>query len=194
MGLQKNIPNLLTALRVAVIPFILISFYLPFVWAHWIAVSLFITACITDFLDGYLARRWDLTSSFGRVLDPVADKLLVCSTLLMLTGTGVIRGPSLLAAVVILFREILVSGLREFLAGLSLETPSSWPAKCKTAIQMAALFCLLIQDTAFLFPTWLWHNVGLFCLWIAAALTLYTGYDYVREAYARLAPFWHKKL
>jgi len=149
-------------------------------------------ACLTDFLDGYLARKWNHISSFGRFLDPVADKLLVCSTLLMLVGMGGIRGLSLLAAVVILSREILVSGLREFLAQLNVGMPVSWLAKWKTAIQMVAIGCLLIGDAGPWIPPLAWKTLGITCLWFAAALTLYTGYDYLKAAMEQLNDVWVK--
>ena len=188
--MRKNLPNLLTFSRVLVIPFIILAIFFPQKPAHWIATFLFITACITDFADGYLARRWGIVSPLGRFLDPVADKLLVCSTLLMLVGTGAIRGASLLPAVVILCREILVSGLREFLAELNVGMPVSWGAKWKTAIQMIALGCLLIGDAGPLLPVLVWKSMGIAFLWLAAGLTVYTGYDYLKAARAQMGHIW----
>lgn len=190
--MHNNLPNLLTMSRVFVIPFIVLAAFFPQKVAHWTAVILFIIACVTDFLDGYLARRWGIVSSLGRFLDPVADKLLVCSTLLMLVGVGAIRGISLLPAVVILCREILVSGLREFLSELNVKVPVSWWAKWKTAIQMVALGCLLIGDAGPLFPPFFWKIIGLLFLWMAAALTVYTGYDYLKAARHQFTDFWVK--
>ena len=190
--MRRNLPNILTLSRVLVIPPLVVSFFIPYGFARWLATLLFLYACITDFLDGYLARKWDHMSSFGRFLDPVADKLLVCSTLLMLVGTGVIRGLSLLAAVVILSREILVSGLREFLAQLNVGMPVSWLAKWKTAIQMIAIGCLLIADAGPWIPPLAWKTLGMACLWFAAALTLYTGYDYLKAAMAQMNDVWIK--
>ncbi len=188
--MRKNLPNLLTFSRVLVIPLIILAIFFPQKPAHWIATILFIFACATDFMDGYLARRWGIVSPLGQFLDPVADKLLVCSTLLMLVGTGAIRGLSLLPAVIILCREIIVSGLREFLAELNVGMPVSWGAKWKTGIQMMALGFLLIADAAPIVPILVWKSLGITFLWIAAALTVYTGYDYLKAAKSQMGHIW----
>ena len=188
--MRKNLPNLLTFSRVLVIPLIILAIFFPQKPAHWIATLLFIVACVTDFMDGHLARRWSIVSPLGRFLDPVADKLLVCSTLLMLVGTGAIRGLSLLPAVIILCREIIVSGLREFLAELHVGMPVSWGAKWKTAIQMIALGCLLIGDAGPFFPPLVWKVLGISFLWMAAGLTVYTGYDYLKAAKSQMGHIW----
>ena len=189
--MRKNFPNLLTISRVAVIPVIILTFFVPFDFARWCATILFLYACLTDFLDGYLARKWNITSSFGRFLDPVADKLLVCSTLMMLVGKGMIGGASLIMATIILCREILVSGLREFLAELNVGVPVSWLAKWKTALQMTAIGCLLISNAEPWIPEAVWKGIGTSALWIAALLTLYTGFDYLKAASKQVGPFWH---
>jgi len=135
-------------------------------------------ACVTDYLDGYFARALKQTSRFGIFLDPVADKLLVAATLLMLVGFGRITGLSLIPAVIILCREILVSGLREFLADVHVDVPVTRLAKWKTGIQMLALCLLMVENLPGL-PFSL-EPIGLIGLWIAAALTLRTGFDYLR--------------
>jgi cardiolipin synthase len=175
-----QLPNFLTLMRIIMlIPFVGL-FYVNSRWANWGTVIIFLSACITDYFDGYFARSLNKMSAFGRFLDPVADKLLVATTLLMLAGTGRLSGLSLLPAGVILCREILVSGLREFLAELSVRLPVSKLAKWKTAFQMAALCCLLYEDPDL--DLWKWEEIGLTALWAAAFLTLITGYDYLRAA------------
>lgn len=173
-----SIPNLLTLSRIVVIPALIGAFYLPGHAANWVALVLFVAAGITDFLDGWLARRRGEMSKLGRFLDPVADKLLVAAAILMLVAFKRIDGISVLAAVVILCREILVAGLREFLAELNVAVPVSRLAKWKTTVQIVAIAFLLAGDAA---PA-AYHAVaiGLICLWVAAILTLYTGYDYLR--------------
>ena len=173
-----SLPNLLTLSRIAVIPLLLASFYLPGDASSWVPLGLFAAAGITDFFDGYLARRYKQTSNLGRFLDPVADKLLVAATLLFLVGMSRINDWSLVPAVIILCREIMVSGLREFLAELRIGMPVSKLAKWKTAAQIFALCFLLggpaVQDY---FDAML---VGDFLLWAAGLLTVWTGYDYLR--------------
>jgi len=173
-----NLPNLLTLSRIAAIPVVLASFYLPGTWANWVALVLFALAGFTDLLDGYLARSWNQTSKLGRFLDPVADKLLVAATLLMLAHVGQIDGWSIVPALIILCREITVSGLREFLAELKVGLPVSRLAKWKTTIQMVAIGFLILHPAG---PDWLHvHALGIFGIWVAAGLTLITGYDYLR--------------
>ncbi|MBB43694.1 MAG: CDP-diacylglycerol--glycerol-3-phosphate 3-phosphatidyltransferase [Rhodospirillaceae bacterium] len=174
----KSVPNMLTLGRIIVIPGIVALFYLQTPLGQWLACGLFAIAALTDFLDGYLARAWSQQSAFGKFLDPIADKLLVSATLLLLTGFGQISGATLLPAVVILCREIVVSGLREFLAGVNNKVPVSTLAKCKTALQMLAIGLLIIGPYGpYALPT---QFVGEWCLWIAATLTMITGYDYLR--------------
>lgn len=173
-----SLPNLLTLSRIAVIPLLLASFYLPGDASSWVPLGLFVAAGITDFFDGYLARRNKQTSNLGRFLDPVADKLLVAATLLFLVGMGRINDWSLVPAVIILCREIMVSGLREFLAELRIGLPVSKLAKWKTAAQIFAL-CFLLGGPAVQaeFDVML---VGDILLWMAGLLTVWTGYDYLR--------------
>ncbi len=173
-----SLPNLLTISRILAIPLIVATFYVDGVSARWVACALFIAAAITDYLDGYFARRSNSVSSLGRFLDPIADKLLVAAVLLMLTASERLSGLSVLPALVILLREILVSGLREYLAQLRVSMPVSGLAKWKTALQMAALPALLVGTAA---PNWLPAVIlGEACLWVAAVLTLITGWDYMR--------------
>jgi len=174
--MPTNLPNILTLSRIAVIPLVVAAFYLPPPWSEWISCGLFTAACITDWLDGHLARRWQQYSAFGRFLDPIADKLLVAVALMMLVAFRRLPMPTLLPALVILAREILVSGLREFLAGLRVGLPVSRLAKWKTGIQMVAIGTLLIDDAG---PVPL-AGIGEGLLWLAALLTLVTGYDYLR--------------
>lgn len=178
MAAMFKLPNLLTFSRIAVIPLLVAAFYLRDPMGNIVACALFALAAVTDYLDGYLARAWSQQSNLGRFLDPVADKLVVAAAILMMVAFGMIKEWSILAALVILCREILVSGLREFLAELRVGLPVSKLAKWKTAIQMIALTLLLLGDAG---PAWLpIVALGDIALWIAAALTLITGYDYLR--------------
>lgn len=176
----RSVPNLLTLSRMALIPLIMATFYTDNHLGRWVATLAFISACFTDFMDGYVARLWSQTTRFGQFLDPIADKLLVASTLMMLVGFGRIRPVSFLPAIVILCREILVSGLREFLSGLQVLMPVSALAKWKTAAQMGAISLLLIGDIS---PFGGAVNlIGESLLWIAAVLTLITGYSYLKSS------------
>ncbi len=175
---QTTLPNLLTFVRIALVPVIVALFYFDRPLSNWIAASIFAIACLTDYLDGYFARTLKQTTRFGVFLDPVADKLLVSATLLMLVGFGRIQGLSLIPAVVILCREILVSGLREFLAEARVSIPVTRLAKWKTALQMMALTLLIIEEIPGL-PLPL-ELLGILGLWVAALLTLITGFDYLR--------------
>lgn len=167
-------PNLLTVGRVAAVPALAAAFYLPGDIGKWTTCFIFSIAAITDFLDGYLARSWSMQSSFGRMLDPIADKLLVGAAILMLVHFD--RAP-ILPSLVILCREIIVSGLREFLAELQVSLPVSRLAKWKTAFQMIALGFLLVGTAA---PWWTFANdIGWYGLWLAAGLTVVTGLDYL---------------
>jgi len=174
----KNIPMILTLFRIAAIPGIVTLLYLDTNLGRYLACTLFGIAAITDFFDGYLARAWSQQSKMGQFLDPVADKLLVAAALLMMTGFGQISGLVILPAIVILCREIMVSGLREFLAEIRVGIPVSTLAKWKTTLQMFSIGFLIVGDTGpELLSTRLIGETG---LWIAAVLTLITGYDYLR--------------
>jgi len=178
-----NIPNLLTMIRMWAIPLIVLTFFFKAssanhsaLWA-WVGVVLFTIAGITDYLDGYLARHWNQLSRFGRVLDPIADKLLVGSILIMLAWEGRLGGVMVLPAVIILCREILVSGLREFLAEIKVGCPVTRLAKWKTACQMVALPVLMVSNEAGCLNTF-FTILGAILFWTAAFLTIMTGYDY----------------
>jgi len=176
-----SLPNLLTLSRILAIPALIASFYVASPMGNWLALGLFTVAGITDFFDGYLARAWKQSSALGQFMDPVADKLLVAAVLMMLVATGRIEGWSIIAAIIILCREIMVSGLREFLAELRVGMPVSRLAKWKTGAQILALGFLLTHSAgdALLPAGWtVWSGIVL--LWLAAVLTLYTGYDYLR--------------
>lgn len=176
----KNLANTLTLARIGLIPFILISFFINYPTPRLIAASLFIAACITDYLDGFIARTFKQETRFGEILDPIADKLLIASTLLMLVGFDHISKFSIFAAVIILCREILVSGLREYLAETNVLLSVNWIAKIKTTIQMCALAILLYIDPEH--STTLLKFFGEFLLWIAAGITLYSGWTYVQTS------------
>jgi cardiolipin synthase len=179
-----SLPNLLTYSRIVAVPVVVACIYAQSIlegplWLRWVALAVFIAAGVTDFLDGYYARIWDQQSAFGRMLDPIADKLLVASCLLMLAADGIIHGWTLWAAIVILCREILVSGLREYLAGLRVSVPVTRLAKWKTTAQLVAIGFLIAGEAGDqVLPVT--TMVGLVLLWISALFTLYTGWDYFR--------------
>ncbi len=177
---MKNLPNILTILRIALIPAIYLAFYVPSHFGDWLAFGLFTIACFTDFFDGWVARKFDVQSSFGRMLDPIADKLMIATALMLLVGFDIIDGFHMVAAVIILCRELLVSGLREHLMELRVTLPVSKLAKYKTTIQMVAIGFLLTDEAgkAVLASA---PIIGLILLWTAASLTLLTGYDYIRQ-------------
>ena len=193
-----TLPNALTYARIAAVPAVVAAMYWQDIlqggiWLRWVALAIFIAAGVTDILDGYFARMWDQQSSFGRMLDPIADKLLVSSCLLMLAADGTIRGWSLWAAIVILCREILVSGLREYLAELRVGVPVTTLAKWKTTAQLVAIGFLLAGDagdavisSVIGIPAPYVTMIGLTLLWISALVTLYTGYDYFKAGVRHL--------
>jgi cardiolipin synthase len=183
-----NLPNLLTYGRILCVPLVVVCFYLEghlksSDTARWAALIIFAAASVTDYFDGYLARAWQQTSNIGRMLDPIADKLLVATCLLLLAAdqdrAGGIAGWSLWAAIIILCREILVSGLREYLADLKVSVPVTKLAKYKTTIQMISIGVLLLGPAGDKIIPY-WSNFGIGLLWVAAIITLYTGYDYFR--------------
>jgi len=176
--MTANLPNALTISRIAAVPLLIAVFYLPAPAANWVALAVFVAASLTDWVDGWLARRWEQQSDFGKVLDPIADKLLVAAALFMLAAFDRLSIPSIVAAIAILGREILVSGLREFLAGRA-SLPVTALAKWKTAVQMTAIGFLLVGPAApWGVPA---QRIGEIGLWLAAVLTLVTGWDYVRR-------------
>jgi CDP-diacylglycerol--glycerol-3-phosphate 3-phosphatidyltransferase len=177
-----SLPNVLTYLRILAVPAVaLCLFLIPGDAARWWALGLYLAACFTDWLDGYLARVWRQQSVLGRMLDPIADKLLVGTTLLMLTSDNTIDRLNVAAAAIILCREILVSGLREFLAELNVRVHVTQLAKWKTTLQMIALGFLLAGPAGDKLVPYV-SATGLALLWVAALLTLWTGYDYLKAA------------
>jgi cardiolipin synthase len=180
-----SLPMALTFARIAAIPLLTGLCYVDGDGARFVALAVYAAAAVTDYLDGYFARAWKQQSKLGRIFDPIADKLLVASVILLLVAFGRVSGLDVLAALVILCREVLVSGLREFLAELRAKLPVSRLAKWKTGIQMTALGFLIVGDaepTAFL-PV---LAIGEVLLWSAAVLTLITGYDYLAEGLRHL--------
>jgi len=180
-----NWPNLLTYGRILAVPVMAGLLMYGGDRSRWVALGIFIIAGISDFFDGYLARLWKMQSSLGRMLDPIADKLLVAAVLLVLVGDGTLSDLNQWAAIIILSREILVSGLREYLAELRVPVPVTRLAKYKTAVQMVAMGFLIAGPAG---DKVLPHNtgIGIAGLWIAALLTLYTGFDYFRAGITHL--------
>ena len=173
------LPNLLTYGRIAAVPALVGCFFIEGDFSNWLALAIFVAAGITDWLDGYVARAWEQQTSLGRMLDPIADKLLVAAALMMLAAQQTIAGWSLWAAVIIMSREILVSGLREFLAEVNVSVPVTKLAKYKTTAQMVAIGFLLAGPAGDAVIPGV-SLVGLTLLWLSAILTLYTGWDYFR--------------
>ncbi|MBO1039013.1 CDP-diacylglycerol--glycerol-3-phosphate 3-phosphatidyltransferase [Brucella pituitosa] len=179
-----SLPNMLTYARIIAVPLVVLCFFVEGRLqssdnSRWAALAIFAIASITDFFDGYLARIWQQTSTIGRMLDPIADKLLVSACLLLLAADGTIAGWTLWAAIIILCREVLVSGLREYLAELKVSVPVSQLAKWKTTAQMVALSFLLAGPAGDKIMPYV-TEIGIVLLWISAILTLYTGWDYFR--------------
>ncbi len=169
-----SLPNLLTISRILVIPVIFLSIYIHTAVWSMLAAVLFIIASITDYFDGYLARSRNETSAFGRLLDPIADKLLVASALIVILADNMVHPINFIPVIVILCREILVSGLREFLAEVHVGMPVTRLAKWKTGFQMTALSMILVG--------YMFHDLGVILLWIAAVLTFVTGYQYFQKS------------
>ena len=182
-----TLPNLLTLSRILAVPLLVFLLWRPSPIDYAITFVLYCLVGLTDYLDGYLARAQGTVSRLGQFLDPIADKIMVAAVILLLVarppiegfgGRPIIADWHLIPALVILLREIIVSGLREFLAGLQVSVPVSQLAKWKTALQLIALGALILAGAV---PAWAWvHQVGLASLWAAAALTLVTGWDYLR--------------
>ena len=169
-----SLPNLLTISRIVVIPVIFLSIYIHTAVWSMLAAVLFIIASITDYFDGYLARARNQTSAFGRLLDPIADKLLVASALIVILADNMVHPINFIPVIVILCREILVSGLREFLAEVHVGMPVTRLAKWKTGFQMTALSMILVG--------YMFHDLGVVLLWVAAVLTFVTGYQYFQKS------------
>lgn len=188
MRWRKNIPNYLTYLRIMAIPALVVVFYLPGKWGCIFSAGIFLVAGITDWLDGYLARAFSAQSNIGKFLDPIADKLLVVTALMLLTGEQRVDYAAgqamMIPAIAIVCREILVSGLREFLAEIRVSVPVSNLAKWKTAAQMVAIFLLLLGPGG---PHWLHSGIlGNILLLLAAILTLVTGYAYLKTGWRHM--------
>jgi cardiolipin synthase len=180
----KKIPNILTIGRIIIVPFFVLAFYLPGFYGDLTACVLFVVASFTDFLDGMLARMMGEESKLGELLDPIADKIIVATALILLVMDGTIRHYEVIAAIIILTREILISGLREFLAKGKVQLPVSNLAKLKTFLQMIAISLLLTGETGnkiLNFQDYNAQTIGIILLWLSAFLTLYTGYEYLRK-------------
>ena len=180
----RKIPNILTVGRILIVPFFVLAFYLPGSYGDLTALILFIVASFTDFLDGMLARLLGEESKLGELLDPIADKIIVATALILLVMDGTIRHYEVIAAIIILTREILISGLREFLAEGKIKLPVSNLAKLKTVLQMVAIALLLSGETGnkiINFQDYNAQTIGIIFLWLSAFLTLFTGYDYMRK-------------
>jgi cardiolipin synthase len=180
-----TLPNLLTLSRIFTVPILVGLLWQPGRLGYSLAFLLYALAAITDYFDGYLARAQGTVSKLGVFLDPIADKIMVAAVIVMLISTErvmaghpVVAGWHVVAALIILLREIAVSGLREFLAQLQVSVPVSKLAKWKTTFQMVALGLLILAGAFPAFPAM--HSAGLACLWAAAVLTLVTGWDYLR--------------
>tara|TARA_B100000965_G_scaffold391596_1_gene399851 strand:- start:87 stop:674 length:588 start_codon:yes stop_codon:yes gene_type:complete len=183
--MNLKIPNILTIGRIIIVPIFVLSFYLPGIVGDLVPFFLFVIASFTDYLDGLLARLYKEESKLGELLDPIADKILVAAALVLLVMNGIIKNYEVIAAIVILTREILISGLREFLAkNKETSIPVSSLSKFKTLIQMLSIALLLTGDTGnkiINFQDYNAQTVGIILLWISAFLTIYTGYDYLRK-------------
>ena len=182
--MKLKIPNILTIGRIILVPVFVISFYLPGPLGDLIPFFIFLLASFTDFLDGLLARLFKEESKLGELLDPIADKIIVAAALVLLVMNDTIRGYEVIAAIIILTREILISGLREFLAKVKVSMPVTGLAKFKTFIQMFAIAMLLTGDSGnriINFQDYNAHTIGIILLWLSAFLTLYTGYDYIKK-------------
>ena len=180
----KKIPNILTIGRILIVPFFVLAFYLPGFYGDLTALILFIIASSTDFLDGMLARLLGEESKLGELLDPIADKIIVAAALILLVMNGTIKNYEVIAAIIILTREILISGLREFLAKTSVSIQVTSLSKLKTLLQMLSIAILLTGESGnklINFQDYNAQTIGIILLWLSAFLTLYTGYDYVRK-------------
>ena len=182
--MKLKIPNIITIGRIILVPILIAAFYLPGAMGDWIPSFIFILASFTDFLDGLLARLYKEESKLGELLDPIADKIIVATALNLLVMDTTIINYEVIAAIIILIREILISGLREFLAKVQVTMPVSGLSKYKTFIQMFAIAILLTGESGnklINFGDYNAHSIGIILLWMAAFLTLYTGYDYIKK-------------
>ena len=182
--MKIKIPNYLTIGRIIIVPIFVFTYYLPGFYGDVIPFTLFVLASFTDFLDGLLARMYKEESKLGELLDPIADKIIVATALILLVMDGTIKDYEVIAAIIILTREILISGLREFLAKGKIKLPVSNLAKAKTFLQMFAISVLLTGETGnkiLNFQDYNAQTIGIILLWLSAFLTLYTGYEYIRK-------------
>ena len=180
--MRTKIPNILTIGRIIIVPIFVFSFYLPGFYGDVIPFVLFIVASFTDFLDGLLARIFKEESRLGELMDPIADKIIVAAALILLVMDETIKNFEVIAAIIILTREILISGLREFLAKGQIKLPVSNLAKLKTFLQMFSISILLTRETGkkiINFQDYDAQTIGIILLWLSAFLTLYTAYDYL---------------
>ena len=180
--MKIKIPNILTIGRIIIVPIFVLSFFVPGIVGDLVPFFLFVLASFTDFLDGLLARLYKEESKLGELLDPIADKILVAAALVLLVMNGIIKNYEVIAAIIILTREILISGLREFLAKSAVSVPVSNLAKFKTFIQMFSIAILLTGETGnklINFQDYNAQTIGIVLLWLSALLTLYTAYDYL---------------
>ena len=177
-----KIPNILTIGRIIIVPIFVLTFFIPGFFGDLIPFFIFVLASFTDYLDGLLARIFKEESKLGELLDPIADKIIVAAALILLVMNGTIKNYEVIAAIIILTREILISGLREFLAKTSVSIQVTSLAKLKTLFQMLAIAILLTGESGnklINFQDYNAQTIGIILLWLSAALTLYTGYDYV---------------
>ena len=182
--MKLKIPNILTIGRIVLVPIFIFTFYFPGLLGDLIPLFIFLLASFTDFLDGLLARLYKEESKLGELLDPIADKIIVATALVLLVMNNTINNYEVIAAIIILTREILISGLREFLAKVQVTMPVSSLAKFKTFIQMFAIATLLTGESGnklINFGDYNAHSIGIVLLWLSAFFTLYTGYDYVKK-------------
>ena len=182
--MKLRIPIILTIGRIIIVPVFVFTFYLPGLLGDLIPFFIFLLASFTDFLDGLLARLYKEESRLGELLDPIADKIIVATALVLLVMNDTIRNYEVIAAIIILIREILISGLREFLANAQISMTVTGLAKFKTFIQMFAIAILLTGDSGnrlINFQDYNAHTIGIILLWLSAFLPLYTGYDYVKK-------------
>ena len=180
--MKLKIPNILTIGRIIIVPIFVLTFFLPGFFGDLIPFFLFVLASFTDYLDGLLARLFKEESKLGELLDPIADKILVAAALILLVMNETIKNYEVIAAIIILTSEILISGLREFLAKVSIAMPVTGLAKLKTFLQMMSIAILLTGDSGnriINFQDYNAQTIGIILLWLSAFLTLYTGYDYL---------------
>ena len=182
--MKLKIPNILTIGRIIIVPIFVVTFFIPGLFGDLIPFFLFVIASFTDYLDGLLARLFKEESKLGELLDPIADKILVAAALILLVMNGTIKNYEVIAAIIILTREILISGLREFLAKGRITMQVTSLSKLKTFIQMTSIAILLTGESGnkiINFQDYNAQTVGIILLWLSSFLTLYTGYDYLRK-------------